>query len=83
VVVILGRLVDDLKQLQLLHPGQGLPQKLVLRHQVNQRRIQPGLKVVAVKPGDCPARALKLKLGRQTEGRVKPGHEQRTSGSPV
>jgi hypothetical protein len=82
-MVILGRLVDDLKQLQLLHPCQGLPQELVLRHQVNQRRIQPGLKVVAVELGDRPACALQLELGRQTEGRVKPGHEQRTSGSPV
>jgi hypothetical protein len=63
VVLIVGRLVDDFLELQLLHPGQRLPQKLVLCHQVNQRRVESGLEVMAVELGDCPACAFQLKLG--------------------
>jgi len=58
--------------LQFLHPGQGLPQQVVEGHGMDQRRIQPGLQLVAMKLRDLPPGRLQFQLPAQTELRVNP-----------
>jgi hypothetical protein len=71
---------------QLDDAAQGLAQQVVHGHHMHQRRIQPGLEVVPVQPGDGAPGRLEVKLPGQTEFRVQPPiviHDRSSSASPV